>query len=479
MRHPSKWRLFRLDGRLGYHPEWFARGKLELLTSPGDARCWERAGLALGLAVLRLRALRMNSSSVCPAGLWPKLFLLLLAVPLLAVSGASAAPSADGLYSVFIVKRGAASVGEFSCKLEFAKVPRTVANFVGLAEGSRTFVDFQRGYATRRPFYDGLTFHRVVAGFVIQGGSPKGDGSDGPGYTFRDEFDPTLRHSKAGILSMSNNGLNSNGSQFFVTLAATPELDDLHSVFGEVVEGMSVVDSVQQGDVIERVTIVRNGAVAQAFDAGGHGLPAVVEAGPALATTPAGFELNYTQPANAEFFVFQSDALATWSRLAGKELEGVAPVVAPRDVSSVTAGKAMQFFNVARVQYPDAIFTPPTVAGKKLSLANVSDAGTFALDFSLTNAAAGTYVLTPSGSAPLGPHPVLSYTWTQEAYRGRLLAPISGLSVPNGPISDPVTEAVISFSFASATGGTAGGRLLTLFGQTIPLRGTFTLSELP
>lgn len=422
-----------------------------------------------------------SSFTLCPSGLraWLRSAGCVLLAWLLC-GGASrlqAAPTADGLYATFFVKRGAASVGEFSCKLEFTKVPRTVANFVGLAEGARPFVDFQRGHATRRPYYNGITFHRVVAGFVIQGGSPKGDGSDGPGYTFRDEFEATLRHNKAGILSMANSGPNSNGSQFFVTLAATAWLDNVHSVFGEVVEGMNVVNSVQQGDVIERVTMVRNGAAAQAFDAGAHGLPAVQEASPTLAKTQSGFELNYVQPANAEFFVFHSDALATWSRLTGKELEGVTPAVAPRDVSAVTAGKVMKFFNVARVQYPDAVFTPPSVVGKKLSLANVSSAGPFALDFSLTNTIAGTYVLTVTGSAPLGPHPVSSYTWEQEAYRGRLGASISGMTISNG--TDPITRANISYVFTSSAGGTAAGSFTTQSGQTLPLNGTFTLSDLP
>ncbi len=388
-----------------------------------------------------------------------------------------AAPTADGLYATFVVKRGAVSVGEFSCKLEFTKVPRTVANFVGLAEGSRPFVDFQSGHAARRPFYNGITFHRVVklpTPFVIQAGSPKGDGSDGPGYTFRDEFDVTLRHSKAGILSMANSGLNSNGSQFFVTLAATAWLDDVHSVFGEVVEGMSVVNSVQQGDVIESLAIVRNGAAAQAFDASAHGLPVIEEGNPTLAKTLTGFELNYAQPANAEFFVFHSDALATWSRLAAKELEGVNPVVASRDVSAVTAGKAMKFFNVARVQYPDAIFTPPSVVGRRLSLANVSSAGTYALVFSLAGATTGTYSLTPTGQAAVN-GPVTSYTWDQEAYRGRLLASFSGLAAGN----DPITRANISYVFTSPAGGTAAGSFTTQRDQTLPLKGTFTVSDLP
>lgn len=394
-----------------------------------------------------------------------------------AAASTVAAPTADGLFATFAVRRGTTSVGEFSCQLEYTKVPRTVANFVGLAEGTKPFIDFLSGHATRRPFYNGLTFHRVVKSptpFVIQGGSPKGDGSDGPGYTFPDEFDPTLRHSSAGILSMANSGLDSNGSQFFVTLEATPWLDDVHSVFGEVVEGMNVVTNVQQGDVIESVTVVRIGAAAQSFDAGAYDLPVVGEANPSLSKTSSGFELNYAQPANSETFIFHSDELATWSQLAGKEMQGVTPVPAPRDVSSVTSGKTLQFFNVARVQYPDAIYTPAAVTGKKLTLTNSSSAGTFTLELSLSNATSGTYILTPDGQSPIGPNPVTSYSWTQEAYRGHWLAAISGLSFGG----DPVIQINVSFVFNSANGGTYGGNFSTLGGQTLPLAGTFSTTDL-
>jgi peptidyl-prolyl cis-trans isomerase A (cyclophilin A) len=131
--------------------------------------------------------------------------------------------------------------GTFTIRLFDKEAPNTVANFVGLAEGTKEWRDPATGERRKRPFYDGIIFHRVINGFMIQGGDPLGQGT---GYTFGDEFHPKLRHDRAGILSMANAGPNTNGSQFFVTLGPTPHLDNRHSVFGEVVEGMDVVKKI-------------------------------------------------------------------------------------------------------------------------------------------------------------------------------------------------------------------------------------------
>ena len=161
------------------------------------------------------------------------------------------------------------SEGSFSIKLFDDDAPLTVANFVGLAEGTKEWVDPKSGAKVTRPFYDGLIFHRVIEGFMIQGGDPLGSGMGGPGYKFGDEFSPKRRHDKVGILSMANAGPGTNGSQFFITLAATPWLDNRHTVFGEVVSGLDVVQKIGKTPtskpndrpvtpiVVERVTIER------------------------------------------------------------------------------------------------------------------------------------------------------------------------------------------------------------------------------
>jgi peptidyl-prolyl cis-trans isomerase A (cyclophilin A) len=176
-------------------------------------------------------------------------------------------PGTGDLYARFHTNQG-----NIVIKLEERKVPNTVKNFVGLATGTHPWTDPKTGQQVNRPFYDGLIFHRVIPGFMIQGGCPVGQGNGSPGYRFDDEFHPELKHTKAGTLSMANAGPGTNGSQFFITDGPTPHLDNRHSVFGYVVAGLEVVgkiantprgarDRPNQNQVISKLEIFRSATV--------------------------------------------------------------------------------------------------------------------------------------------------------------------------------------------------------------------------
>ncbi|MEK9604076.1 MAG: peptidylprolyl isomerase [Flavobacteriaceae bacterium] len=164
----------------------------------------------------------------------------------------------NGLYAKFNTSKG-----EILIRLTHEKTPGTVGNFVGLAEGTQPNEEKPNG----TPYYNGLKFHRVIADFMIQGGCPQGTGVGGPGYNFDDEIHPELKHDRSGTLSMANAGPGTNGSQFFITHAATPWLDGKHTVFGYLVEGQEVVDAISQNDIIKSITIERVGSQAETWDA--------------------------------------------------------------------------------------------------------------------------------------------------------------------------------------------------------------------
>lgn len=234
-----------------------------------------------------------------------------------------AAPSGDGLYATLQT-----TAGEICFELYYTNVPQTVANFIGLAEGSRPWIDPRTTFVSQEPFYNGIIFHRVISGFMIQAGSPNGTGSDGPGYTIQDEFVPELRHDQPGRVSMANSGPDSNGGQFFITVDSTPHLDDVHSVFGNVVEGLSVVSAIANTTVdannrpltditITNVLITRNGTDAQNFAVTNQGLPEVAALPLSITGNP---EIKLTTgTATSSFqYVYSSTNLSDWTQDAQK-----------------------------------------------------------------------------------------------------------------------------------------------------------------
>jgi cyclophilin family peptidyl-prolyl cis-trans isomerase len=274
----------------------------------------------------------------------------------------------DGLYAVFDT-----TMGSFTCRLDYAEAPLTCANFAGLAEGSQNWMKPDSSHVRNAPFYDGLIFHRVIDTFMIQSGCPLGTGTSGPGYAIPDEFDEALTHSGPGILSMANYGPDSGGSQFFITLEETSWLDNNHSVFGEVVEGMEVVEAIGAvaTDISDRplidvsinsVTILRIGTQAQNFDPSAQSLPKV---GVYPLAVTAAKELTATAiPALAQIKLFESTNLTDWiptTELFVTEEGGIDwsdPI--PDNATSV-------FFKAQQVLYQDSVTTFSDVAGKTLT----------------------------------------------------------------------------------------------------------------
>lgn len=384
---------------------------------------------------------------------------------------AFAARAQDGIFADFET-----SLGNFTCQLHYDRAPKTVANFIGLATGERAWLDLPTGDAKRRPFYDGIIFHRVINGFMIQGGSPNGQGTDGPGYAFVDEFHPTLRHNAAGVLSMANSGVNSNGSQFFVTLGAASHLDDLHSVFGNVTAGMSVVQAigavpVDGNDkpvtpvVMQSARIRRVGAAAQAFNIHGQSLPFVGGAKPQLLKpTASTLALRFTKTQASEYLVYHSADLLAWNRVRVGFFH-TAPPAADFDVTA-TAGQTRYFYRVPEIVYAAPIYSPGTLRSSTVTVTITG--GKYAgnvVAYAFNSAGTGTCVLNGNSSGTISP----DSTWTEGGpFRGTMLA-----------FSSNVLPMQLLLSFRNGSGGTFNGSIYEVVNnQYVPVAasGTFTFA---
>jgi len=370
----------------------------------------------------------------------------------------------NGMYAEFYT-----SLGNFTNTLTFQQTPKTVANFVGLATGERPWLDLPSGVVKTNPFYDGLIFHRVIAGFMEQAGSPKGDGTDGPGYQFVDEFVPSLRHDSFGTLSSANSGPDSNGSQFFVTAAPTPWLDDVHTVFGKLYGGSNVVydinnvatdsnDKPLTNVVITNLVIRRIGTEAEAFDLHTQNLPVVTNLDLSIASAGTNVALTFSNQLNAENWLYYTPDLTTWTN---QEL-GLETVTLSTNTFYRSATSTQEFYRLAESQYQDPLYTPAGVTNRTVVLQFSSYNGTVTCKFDGTNS--GTYTWTVGA-----PGTISSYTYVQDAYRGRL-RPIrlSGLM----PMD-------VHMAFESTTNGTFKGTAYPSYPSTsggISVDGTFTAS---
>lgn len=363
------------------------------------------------------------------------------------------------------------SLGAFTCQLDYTNAPKAVANFVGLATAQKSWLDESFGKVRTNTFFNGLTFHRVIAGFMIQGGSPNGQGTDGPGYAFTDEFVETLTFNRFGVLAMANSGTNSNGAQFFITVGATPWLNRAHTIFGQLVAGSNVVYAISRvatdsntgkpltNVVIQQVTIRREGAAAQAFDIRGQGLPLVSDI-PLKIAPGAGFvAISFTNALYADNRIYTASALGSAWTENSLGIETVQPLL---NAVQVAADLPARFFRMARVQYPNNTLAPKTLSGKTM---NINFTSGLSGAFTASLAAAGTGTFNYGGKDGS----ILYYEWEQEPYRGSIFVVLSAFP----------GAMYLKADFASANSGRVTGTAYPNYPSTTgagSVAGTFALS---
>ena len=400
---------------------------------------------------------------------------------------------AEGLFAVFQMTHGGVPKGSFTCQLHYDKAPLAVANFITLVEGTRGWIDASRGWVSNAPLYNGLKFHRVMSNFMIQGGDPNGDGTGGPGYRFIDEFSPDLRHDHPGVLSMANSGVNTNGSQFFVTVKETAWLDDVHTIFGEVVEGYESVvlplsnvpvngTTPVQDVVITSVTIQRLGAAALAFSPlnPALGLPACSMHQTRLERSASGaLTLRWTEPAHCTYALADSPDLANWS---GQVLGYPAPYYSgynpvpnqSRNVTNVPApGELRHFFHLAKV-----VYTPlptQTPQGRKFVLNGKING--IVITITVTSATDGSHLIQQPSSGFVLSSTLSNVVWNAPQFD---LANITSDINPPLILGSSLTHSDWNFTYRTATSGTfTGGFYTANRSQVLEEYGDFTVAPLP
>jgi len=385
------------------------------------------------------------------------------AIPgVLGLSTLVAVGQTNGIFADFTT-----SMGNFTCQLDFTNAPRTTANFIGLATGQRAWLDLPTGRARTNAFYNGLTFHRVIAGFMNQAGSPNGLGTDGPGYSFTDEFSPNLVFDSFGVLAMANSGPNSDQAQFFITVEPFAGGNNVYSIFGRLTSGSNVVYAINHvatdanskpltNVVMQQVSIRRVGTAAQAFNINAQGLPIVTNLPLRIATAASQVTLSFSNRLYADNQLYSAtNVTGTWTP---DELgiEVTTPIS-----NSVQQAKAAPrgFYSLAQIQYASSTFAPKAVYGRTLTL-NFT-VGPYLTTITFDSSGGGTYT-----EVGYPPGTVAYYAWSQEPYRGFLWPlELSGLV--------PMT---LELDFTSNTAGTMSGTAYLNDGSTANVSGTLSLS---
>jgi peptidyl-prolyl cis-trans isomerase A (cyclophilin A) len=373
----------------------------------------------------------------------------------------------NGIYAEFNT-----SMGSYTCALYYAQAPKAVANFIGLAAGQRSWLDLPTSLARTNPFYNGLTFHRVITNFVIQAGSPNGLGTDGPGYAFVDEITNTLQFNEFGVLAMANSGPDSNGSQFFVLATnAWPSLNNGYTIFGQLFGGSNVVATINlvptdanskplTNVYINTINIRRVGTAANAFDINAQGLPLVTNLNLAIALAGTNASLAFSNRLYADNRLYSSSNLVNWT--AG--LLGIETALPISNTNLQNLLAPAQFFRSAQIQYAGNTFAPKSVFGKTLTMFYTS--GLIATNVvAFDNSGGGTYAVTG-----FTPGTLTTYSWDQLPYNGYI-----PLIIYSGSVLPPMA---LKLNFKTATSGNLSGNFYPYYPLNVPyaLSGTFTNS---
>ena len=377
----------------------------------------------------------------------------------------SSAQYTNGIYAEFNT-----SLGSYTCALHYAQSPKAVANFIGLATGQRAWLDLPSGVVKTNPYFNSLTFHRVIAGFMNQGGSPNGFGTDGPGYAFVDEFTNTLRFDGFGVLALANSGPDSNGSQYFITVSPQSQLNDVHTIFGKLYGGSNVVYAINHvatdandkpltNVVVNTVKIQRIGAAATGFDIATNGLPLVTNLNLKIAKSGANVSLTFSNKLFADNRLYASSNLVSWTANQ-LGIETAAPV---SNTNLQSAAAPAQFFRAAQIQYAASTFAPKNVFGRTITTVFTNGvSGTNVMVFN--SSGGGTFSYNGSSGTITG------YTWSQAPFNGRFLPIVFSSTIP---------VLTLALNYDTATVGTFTGTAYPNYPFSVGafgFSGTFTSS---